>query len=188
MSEKTIVRRSVVIVLAISVASLVGTTVYLVSTVNQKDSVIADLNDTVNLRKYAVWVNNETVSQTAGSYTSWKFTANVTGYVFVSIWSSTTKATYVRVIYNATIPALSEESDWHTNYTWVLVPEGAWYYYQYDNQVNTGNDSHAIFPVFPWLSTLTVFGSNGPTIVEVRVGNTNTFENATEQVTIVYYY
>jgi predicted PurR-regulated permease PerM len=45
----------------------------------------------------------------------------------------------------------------------------------YDNQINVGSMGTAVFPVLP-------------TSIEIRVGNTNFFNGATETVTITYYY
>jgi hypothetical protein len=190
MSEKKVVGRNVAIALGIVCiilgASVVGTTIYFTSTVNdrdstinQKDSVIADLNGTVNLRKYTVWVNNETVTQEAGNYTSWTFTANVAvaGYIVVRTTSTTNNA-YVRVIYNASIPV-----GFTVDNTYRYL--GAFHIYGSDNQITVSSwTTQNIFPVLPWLS----FGLSGPSVVEIRVGNTNTVGNATETVLVTYYY
>jgi Ca2+-binding RTX toxin-like protein len=162
---------------------------YFTMTIDDKDRTITNLNDIINLANYTVVANNQTVTQAAGNYTSWTFTANVTGYVFVTILSSTTNNTYVRVIYNASIPTFSTENGAATNYQWVVYPEGAWDDYQYDNQVNLGNGYGNLFPVYPWLAPSYIqLPLKGPTIVEVRVGNTNIVGNATENVLIIYYY
>jgi hypothetical protein len=195
---KKMVGRNVAIALGIIciilVASIGITIRYYTMTINDKDGTITNLNDIINLANYTVLANNQTVTQTAGNYTSWTFVANVTGYVNVVILSSTTNNTYVRVIYNASIPTFSTVMGQATGYKWVILYEGALYYYQYDNQVSQvsrGNFSDLIFPVFPWLGTngpSIQNMSNGPTIVEVRVGNRNIISNATENVLITYYY
>jgi hypothetical protein len=194
---KKMVGRNVAVGLGIICIILIagfGVTIgYFTMTTDDKDRTITNLNDIINLANYTVLANNQTVTQTAGNYTSWTFIANVTGYVNVVILSSTTNNTYVRVIYNASIPTFSTIMDQETNYKWVILYEGANYYYQYDNQVSQVSIGHFsfIFPVFPWLG---VNGpsvqnlSNGPTVVEVRVGNTNILDNATEHVLITYYY
>jgi predicted PurR-regulated permease PerM len=182
------------IICIILVASLVGTTVYLVSTVNdknstinQKDSVIADLNDTINLQKHAVWVDSQTITQTPDSYNSWTFPVNVSGYVLV-ITTPTTNNTYVRVIYNATIPAMSYI--FLGNGTTFQNFQGVWYLFQYDNQVNvTSEGAWNFFSVLssqyiPVFSATTITYTN----VEVRVGNTNLTGNTTQTVTIVYFF
>jgi hypothetical protein len=192
---KKMVGRNVAIALGviciILVASIGVTIRYYRMTFNDKDGTITNLNDIINLANYTVLASNQTVTQTAGNYTSWTFVANVTGYVNVVILSSTTNNTYVRVIYNATIPTFSTIMGQETGYKWVIEYEGAWYYYQYDNQVSQvsgGNFSDLIFPVFPWLGPSALSLPKGPTIVEIRVGNTNIVDNATENVLITYYY
>lgn len=150
MSEKKVVRKNVAITIGIICiilgAFLVGTTIYFTSTIN---STITDLNDTVNLRKHTVWVNNETVSQTAGNYTSWTFSANsanVSGYILVSFLSSTTNNTYVRVIYSAIVNIL----------------HASFYAKLFDSQIGPPYPQDEVFPVVPPYSH-----------IEVRVGNTN---------------
>jgi hypothetical protein len=177
---KKMVRRSVAIALGIIciilIAGLGVTMEYYTMAINDKSNAIASLTDTVNLAKFLVLADNQTVTQTAGNYTSWTFTANATGYVSVWGLSSTTNNTYVRVIYNASVPTPNKFSSYQTNYQWVYQYEDAFSNYQYDNQVNGEKAfSDNIFPVFP-------------TIVEIRVGNTNIIGNATERVLIVYYY
>jgi hypothetical protein len=191
--SKKMVSRNVAIALGIICIVLItglGVTMgYYVITISDKDRTITNLTDTINLANFTVLADNQTVTQAAGNYTLWTFIANFSGYVRVMVWSSTTNNTLVRVIYNATIPTFSEVAGAESNYKSVLVPEGAWEYYQYDNQVNVANGFSKMFPVFSWVGpSPSPFGSKGPTIVEVGVGSTNISENATEQVTIVYYY
>jgi len=186
------VNRNVAIALWITciilVAGLGLTLGYYAIMINNKDNTIANLTEKADFTNFTVLADNQTVIQTAGNCTSWTFTANFSGYVRVLVWSSTTNNTYIRVTYNATIPSWYTFSDAKTNYQTVFSPEGAWEYYQYDNQVNVGNASlNQIFPVFPWLNQGPPYG-NGPAIVEVRVGSTNVTENASEQITVVYYY
>ncbi|MGA2309829.1 MAG: hypothetical protein ABSG57_09825 [Candidatus Bathyarchaeia archaeon] len=153
-------------------------------TINQKDSLIRDLNDTLNLLKYTVWVNNETVSQTAGNYTSWTFLDGVpaAGY-FEVLTTSTTNNTYIEVIYNATVQIGFEED--HT-YHYIGTPEAfAWYPYDYDHRINVPSfETVSVFPVLLAMGQL----HSGTSFVEIRVGNTNTIDNATETVLVTYYY
>ena len=189
--------RNVVIALGIIciilAASLVGTTVYLASTVNgknstinQEDSVIADLNDTLNLQKHTIWVDNQTVNQTPDSYNSWVFTVNVSGYVLVFTETPTNNA-YVRVIYNSTIPAW----DWEEIDNGPIINDfqGVWDNFIYDNQVNATHGG--VFNVFPLLSSYDVYPTTRTAItstdVEIRVGNTNSIGNTTQTVTIIYF-
>lgn len=169
-----------VIVCIILAGSLVGTTVYFISIVNEKnafvnekDIVIADLNDTVNLLKRTVWVSNESVSQIAGNYTSWNFSASNAGFVQISVDILTGNDTYVRVIYNADLP----------------VGSGAVQFFQYDSQFGGRGYRDGYLCAFPVLPTKSL-SLTEPSItdVEIRIGNASTTENATETVTITYYY
>lgn len=85
---------------------------------------VTDLNDTVNLAKSIVWVNDQTISQPAHSYTGWTFSANYAGYVSVWVQTSTTTNTYVRVIWSA-------------------------YGINYDQQITVGTGGTAVFPILP---------------------------------------
>ena len=186
---RKVVARNVAIALGtaciILVAFLVLTTIYLVSTINdrnstinQRDNAIADLNDTVNLRKYTIWVNNETVTQAAGNYTSWTFSASVAGYIQATT-TSITNNTYLEVKYNATIH-VGFEYDHSYSYMGFVYQN-----YHYDNQITfRSGTAQNIFPILPW----SVDDPSGTSIVEIRVGNTNTVENATETVLVTYYY
>ncbi|MGA2769109.1 MAG: hypothetical protein ABSF24_12460 [Candidatus Bathyarchaeia archaeon] len=124
---------------------------------NALQNQVNDLTDTLNLGKSTTWINDETISQSASSYTYWTFTAssgfvaNYAGYISVNVQSSTTDKTYVQVIYSS---------------------HGV----NYNNQIGVGSSGTAVFPVLPSSST------------EIRVGNNNIFNGATETVTITYYY
>jgi len=112
------------------------------------------------LRDSTVWVNNQTVTQTAGSYTNWgtygtlesTLASPYCGYISVHV-DSTTNNTYVRTLWISNVYGVS-----------------------YDNQTVVGVSGTATFPV--------LVGTN----LEIRVGNTNAIDNATETVTITYYY
>jgi hypothetical protein len=108
------------------------------------------LQDIVNLAKSTTWVNSQTVSQPANSYSNWTVSASYAGYVSVCVQSSTTDTTYVRVIYSS---------------------HGV----NYDNQISVGVSGTAVFPILP-------------ASIEIRVGNTDLLNGATETVTITYYY
>ena len=183
---KKMVSRSVAIALGIACIMLIaglGVTIgYYTMAINDKEQTITSLNNTVSLEKYAVWVDNQTISQTAGNYTSWTFIASVAGYVSVWVLSSTTNSTYVRVIYNAFVPVVDLENG-------VYHYQTAAYYYQYDNQVNVPSQMTSnIFYFLPSQMTFSPLSAIRPTNVEIRVGNTNLVGNATETVTITYYY
>jgi len=126
---------------------------------------IDDLNHIIHLQESVIWVNSETMSQPANSY--WSFsTSNVTyaGYVVVWVETSTTTNTYVRVIYS--------------NYVTTRIVGNQHYVtdFNYDNQITVGSGGTVVFPVLPCTS------------VEIRVGNTNLINGATETVTITYFY
>jgi hypothetical protein len=119
---------------------------------------IASLQDQINtliaisnLTVSRVWVNNQTVTQTAGNYTVWPETASYAGYVSIQVLTSTTSNTYANVTY----------ASHGVNYT---------------NQVNMGFNGIAYFPILP------------STNVSVAVGNSLPSGNATENVTITYFY
>jgi hypothetical protein len=118
-SEKKVIGRNVAIALGIICIILaVGLVV--------ADSQISSLNDTVNLAKSTIWVNSQTVSQSAGSYTKWTFSASYAGYVEVDVESATVNNTYV---------------------------EMSWYYIYgiaYDKTVN--GSTRTLFPVLPTVS------------------------------------
>jgi hypothetical protein len=170
------------IICIILIAGLGVTIGYYTMAINDKDQTITSLNSTVSLQKYAVWVDNQTISQTAGNYTSWIFIASIAGYVSIWVLSSTTNSTYVRVIYNAFVPVIDLENG-------VYYYQAAAYYYQYDNQVNVPSQMTSnIFCFLPSQMTFSPLSAIRPTNVEIRVGNTNLVGNATETVTITYYY
>jgi septal ring factor EnvC (AmiA/AmiB activator) len=104
----------------------------------------------INLAESTIWVNSQTISQPASSYTYWTVSASYAGYVSVTVESSTTTNTYVEVIWSA-------------------------YGVSYDNTITVGTSGTAVFPVLP-------------ASIEIRVGNTNLINGATETVTITYYY
>jgi hypothetical protein len=83
-----------------------------------------DLNDTVNLAKSIVWVDDQTVSQPANSYTYWTCSASYAGYVSVWVQTSTTTNTRVRVIYSS---------------------HGV----DYDGEIGVGSSGTAVFPLLP---------------------------------------
>jgi len=130
---------------------------YTISSLNSQvtslQSQVNDLTSIVNLGESVVWVNDETVSQPAGSYTTWTpaFSASYAGYVTVQVFTSTTSNTYVRVIYSS---------------------HGV----NYDNQIGVGTGGTAVFPILPTSS------------IDIRVGNSNWLNGATETVTVTYYY
>jgi len=51
----------------------------------------------VNLQRTTTWVNAQTVSQGAHSYTYWSFSTSYAGYVTVTVFSSTTSNTWIEI-------------------------------------------------------------------------------------------
>jgi len=85
---------------------------------------VNDLNSVINLEKSTVWVDDQTVSQPARSYTHWTFSAGYAGYVSVWVQTSTTDNTYVRVIWSS---------------------HGV----NYDESITVGVSGTAVFPILP---------------------------------------
>jgi len=185
---KKMVRRSVAIALGIiciiSVAGLSGVIVFLngenTSLNSQVTSLqaqmaslqnqVQSLTDTLTEYKSVVLFDNQT-SQEANNYTSWHFLANYSGYIIAQVTSSTWNA-YIQVSW------YNEVIDYHYNKT-----------------AGAGYGGWGIFPVVAGLYTAYPpppyrpgLGSFNPTDVEIRVGNTNLINGATETVTITYYY
>jgi len=141
-TEKKIVGRNVAIALGIiciiMAVGLVGAISNYTSIISGKDNTIAskdsqiaslnsqvsDLTNTTNLAKSATWVDDQTISQSAYSYTYWTFSASYAGYVSVWVHTSTTTNTYIRVIYTA-------------------------YGVNYDNQIGVGTGGTAVFSLLP---------------------------------------
>jgi hypothetical protein len=157
MSERKMVRRSVAIAVGIICIILA---VGLVGAILNLQNQVNDLTNTLNLGKSSVMVDNQIVSQSAGSYYSWHLHGiGYAGYISVDVQSSTTNDTYVRIIYSA-------YGRMRFSYGWI----------NYDNQTSVGTGDTVNVPVLPY------------TVLEVRVGNSNLINGATEIVTITYYY
>jgi len=112
---------------------------------------ITAFNAIGNLTVSTLWVNNQTISQNSGSYTTWSESASYAGYVSIQVVSSTASITYANVTYSS---------------------HGV----NYNTQTNVGTNGIAYFPILP--------SSN----IIVAVGNGLSAGNATETVTITYYY
>jgi hypothetical protein len=136
------------------------------STISSQASQISNLTSTIDLAKSTVWVNDQTVNQSASSFTLWTYSLNnagYAGYVSVNVQSSTTNNTYVEVI-------------------WSAYGRSA-YGISYDNRITVGTSGTAVFPILPAQPSV----PNYP-YIQIYVGNTNLFSGATETVTITYYY
>jgi hypothetical protein len=109
------------------------------------NSQIASLQDQINtyneinsLSVSTVWVNNQTVTQTAGNYTVWSQQASYAGYVSIQVSSSTATITYANVTYSS---------------------HGV----NYNSQTNVGSSGIAYFPMLP-TANITVAIGNGQAI------------------------
>jgi hypothetical protein len=113
---------------------------------------IRNLTDIVNLHEDIVFMNHYDVNQPAGSYNHWIFpNIEYTGYLTITIHSSTTPTAYARVVYT------------YGETTWEL-------------RKTLGIAGSADFPVLPTAS------------IEVGIGNTNVYDPAAHDVSIVYTY
>lgn len=119
---------------------------------------VNDLNDTVNLKKYTGWLNNQTISNTAGNVANWKPTTLVSyaGYVAVQVNSLTgNNNTFVEMKFSSAI-----------------FSSGT---YNADVRQPVGVSGTVVFPILP------------TTNLEVNIGTLDG-SAATETVTIVYFY
>ncbi len=94
---------------------------------------VNELNAIVNLGVSTVWVNNQTVSQPAGSFTTWSEPASYAGYVSITV-SSSNSNTFARVAYSS---------------------HGV----NYNVQTNVGTSGIAYFPILP-ASNITIAVGN----------------------------
>jgi hypothetical protein len=160
MSEKKVVDRNVAIALGIIcvilAVGLVGAIANEDSLNSQITSLQTQVSDLTSLTSSTVWVDDQSVSQSASGYTYWDFSANYAGYVSVAVGSSTTSNTYVEVSWFAYLG----------NYKSISYDSG---------QISVGYGNTVNFPILP--------SSN----IEIRVGNTNLINGASETVTITYY-
>jgi hypothetical protein len=95
---------------------------------------INEFNAIGNLTVSTVWVNNQTVSQQAGSYTTWSESADYAGYVSIQVFSSTAANTYSNVTYSS---------------------HGV----NYNTQINVGANGTAFFPVLPSSNIIVAVGN-----------------------------
>jgi len=105
-------RTRVVVILSVLIVVLIILNAYIFMTLNEQvnkltadktslQSQVKNLTEIANLNKTTIIVDNQTMGQGAGSYTSWTFSAQYAGYVKVVVHTSTTTNTYVQVIYNS---------------------------------------------------------------------------------------
>ena len=164
MSEKKVVGRGVAIGLGIIcillAVGLVGAIANYASIINGKDNTISSLNSQVS---------DITSTLNLGKSTVWvnDETLNQPSGSYTN-WSpafSTSYAGYISVqVHTST-----------TSNTYVRVIYTSHGVY-YDNQIGVGTGGTAVFPILPSSS------------IDVRIGNSNWLNGATETVTITYYY
>jgi hypothetical protein len=177
-NERKMVRRSVAVALGIICIILIAFVAYFTVTdiseqnsINNLQSQVKDLTDTVNFTKIQVWVENMTVSSFANSTDIVDSVyANYAGFILVRT-SSANNDTYVRVSYSAVIPMAGG-----------TLHEFSYASYHYYNKISV--PSYQQDNIFPILPSNTEFS---PTIVNVWLGNSNPTENANMTVSIVYY-
>ena len=114
----------------------------LLSDENSLKAFITNLSNILNLSEYATWVNNQTVSQGASSYSTWTFSASYAGYVVVYVQSSNVSSTWLEVSY----------SSYGVNYNQAYTGSQA---------INVGNS--AVFPLLP-CPDITIGVGNGNAI------------------------
>jgi cell division protein FtsL len=116
-------------------------------------------NSTIGLQESKVWINDQTVSQTTSSYTTWTFSASNAGYVVVQVLGSTVPGTRVEALYSS---------------------HGLNYNQSYTGSQAISDGGSAIFPILP-SSSITIGVGSGNWISSVPT-------SVTETVTITYYY
>jgi hypothetical protein len=99
---------------------------------------VNSLSSIVNLTAFTTWVNNQTVTQPAGSYTTWSQSTSYAGYISINVSSSTTSSTFANVTYSS-------------------------HGINYNVQTNVGSNGTAYFPVLP-TSNVAVAVGNGLSI------------------------
>jgi hypothetical protein len=116
-------------------------------------------NSIIGLQERTVWVNDQTVSQTTSSYTTWTFSASNAGYVVVQVLGQSVLGTRVEALYS------SHGLNYNQSYT--------------GSQAISAGGS-AIFPILP-SSNITIGVGSGNWISSLPT-------SVTETVTITYYY
>jgi DNA-binding transcriptional ArsR family regulator len=182
-SSTKVVRRTTAIALGIIcivlVAGLVGGFGYFIMTINDKDGTISSLNTQISSKNSQISQLNSNLTNLQNQVNDLTNTLNL-AKTEVGVNSQTVSQPADN--YTFWIPSCSyagylsvqvESSTTDKTYTEVL-----WHSYgiNYDNRISVGTNGTGIFPVLP------------SRIVEVRVGNTNPVDNATETVTITYHY
>jgi peptidoglycan hydrolase CwlO-like protein len=96
---------------------------------------INELYDIINLKKSVVWIDYQTVSQPAGQYTYWVFSANYPGYIVIQVHSSTTDKTFVGVMWSS-------------------------HGINYNERITVGTSGVGAFPVLPTSAVYVIVGNS----------------------------
>jgi hypothetical protein len=141
------------------------------------------------LLNYSMIVYNRTISQPANSYTEIPFLAFNAGYFSVNVTSSATDTTYIEVFYSAHGINYNNTITVGTNGTadFPFVPNASYIVpnASYIEEPSGGTKWGAVY-VGPIGVAIPAPPAWPPNII-IRVGNTDTVDNATETVTITYY-
>lgn len=116
------------VILVGAVASYTAIIIGKDNTIATNTRAIEDLVQMIYLDKSEIWINQQTVSQSANSCTYWNHSVGFNGYISVNVHASTTNSTYVRVIWSS--------SGWRGRDP-----------INYDSQITVGTNGTANFPV-----------------------------------------
>jgi hypothetical protein len=182
-NEKKMVRRSVAIVLGticiILVASLVGGFGYFMLEVDDRDNTISSLTSQISSKDSQISQLNTQISDQNNTIFSLNSIINLEKYTYwvndksvsqpassYTSWKFSTNTSGIVVVdlFNSTSS---------TTYVRVIYETIGW---TFDNQIVVGTNGNAAFAVLP--------SSN----VEIRVGNSNLLEGATEELEVIYRY
>jgi len=182
--EKKVVGRNIAIALGIIciilAVGLVGAVANYTSIISGKDSTIASLNSQITVKDSQISSLNSNNNILQNLMNGLNGIVNLTrsdtwvnsetiSQPSSSYWSFSTNA----VIYAGYVSVWVQTST--TTNTYVRVIYTA-YGVNYDNQIVVGTSGTAVFPLLPSSS------------IEIRVGNSNWINGATETVTITYHY
>jgi cell division protein FtsB len=138
------------------------------SNVTRLQNQMNNLTDILTLHQSTVWVYNQTVSQPINSSTNWTFPASYAGYLLIEVDVPPLFDNGIMVIDTGIVEGIYVR----VNYTFGYQP--------YDSRAALGGIG------------MTAYFQVMPTNIGITVGNTNilgiTKDNATETVTITYYY
>lgn len=154
------------VLVACLMAGLIGSSIHYVSVIDDKDKTIDNL--TISLRSA-----REEVSMLKSMASLW-YTAEWLQTQTIRQPANSYSSWTCNADYAGHMCVWIESSSTNTTYVRVIwsFKDGL---IKYDNQIRMGTAGEARFPILP-------------STVEIRVGNTNTIESATETVRIMYWY